>query len=387
MKKKKYSYNFVLYKEHLVYGAISHDIVRRAMGVSIYRPCRITLIGCEKKFVDHLLEYVADSPIEIIQTTPDIGGSNIKCKDGEIIITHTWMDTLFMTVNIYNNCILVLIENTLPLSDRFPKLDKKQKLTDKFLTWNPILKGITRKYRKAIRRANIYVAISDIQAELIKKYYSLMPDLTSYAPVDNRIFYYTENERNAIMIFGNAAPHCGIINEIINSGLFQINEIICVNPQDIEPNIIFPGLKITTIKHYTFEEIRQCYARTIISITSENRGSFELIPIESIMSGVPIISPQVPSLAILKQKICHYDKTEISNLLPFFDHHVASEIAVNSYEKGQFYKWLRSVDLTRESFATKTTDIFSIPKIAYEFINKVEKALDSKVTHNIPEFG
>ena len=64
-----------------------------------------------------------------------------------------------------------------------------------------------------------------------------------------------------------------------------------------------------------------------------------------------------------------------------------SEIAVNSYEKGQFYKWLRSVDLTRESFATKTTDIFSIPKIAYEFINKVEKALDSKVTHNIPEFG
>lgn len=370
-----YSYNFVLYKEHLVYSAISNDIVRRAMGVSLYCPCRLILIECEKRFVNHVLEYVADSPLEIVQTTLDKVNSRLKCKDREIIITHTWPNTLFIAVDIFKACILVLIEEIPPLFDRFPKSDNKQTLMNKFLTWNPILKSITRKYRRAIHRAKIYVAISELEAELIEDHYCLRSDLTSYDPVDNRFFYYTENERNAIMVFGNAPTYSGIINKIISSGLFNINEIICVNPENMEAKITFLGLKMTTIKHYTFKEIMQCYARTAISITSENRGSYELIPIESIMSGVPIISPIVPSLAIYQQ-INHYgDSSETVNVLPFFDYYQAAKMTKESDEIRQFYAWLKSADLMRGSFSNMTADIFSISHIARDFIDNAEKIL------------
>ena len=354
------------------------------MGVSLYSPCRLILIECEKTFVDHVSGYVADSPLQIVQTTLDKVNSRLKCKDMEIIITHTWPDTLFIAVDIFKACILVLIEEIPPLYDRFPKSDNKQTLMNKFLTWNPILKSITRKYGRAIHRAKIYVAISEVEAELIRNHYGLEPDLTSYNPVDNRFFHYTEKERNAIMVFGNAPTYSGIINKIISSGLFNINEIICVNPENMGDKITFLGLKMTIIKYYTFKEIMQCYARTAISITFENRGSFELIPIESIMSGVPIISPIVPSLAIL-QKINHYgDSFETDNELPFFDYYRAAKMDVDSDETKQFYAWLKSADFTRNSFSMVATDIFSISSMAKDFIDNIEKVLNSKEMQNIP---
>lgn len=39
----------------------------------------------------------------------------------------------------------------------------------------------------------------------------------------------------------------------------------------------------------------------------------------------------------------------------------------------------------RKIFATKTSYIFSIAQIAKEFINTIEKVLDSKMTQKIPE--
>lgn len=385
MKEIEYSYNFVLYKEYLIYNAIGNDIVRRAMGISIYRSCRLTLIDCEKKFVDHVLDYVADYPIEIVQTTLDKVKSSLKCKDGDIIITHTWPDTLFKAVNIFKDCILVLIEEVPPLYDRFPRLNNKQTLLNKFLTWNPILKVITGRYRRAIHSGGIYVAISDIEADVIKGAYDLKPDIISYDPVDDRYFNYVENERNAIMTFGSGATYSGIIDKIIKSGLFDINEIICVNIENLETKMTIPGLKITTIKNYTFEEIRQCYARTAISITAENRGSFELIPIESIMSGVPIISPPVPSLEILQGINRYVISYETGNALPFFDYYQAANIAKDTDEIGQFYKWLKSSDLIRNSFSTMATEIFSISHIAKDFIYKVEKILGVNVVKNIQD--
>ena len=51
------SFTFVLFREYQIFGAISHDILRRAIGVSMFRGTTIVLVECTEEFVKHAQEY------------------------------------------------------------------------------------------------------------------------------------------------------------------------------------------------------------------------------------------------------------------------------------------------------------------------------------------
>jgi hypothetical protein len=341
------------------------------MGVSLYRSCRCFLVECSQAFVDHALSYVKGYEVEIIVT-------KMYTDTGNILVTHTWHQTLYWVSKIHAGNRLVLIDISPSLYDRLPMENVKRNIINKVLTSKLILKSITHRYRKAVSLAKIHVSISDLQEKVIKRYFGLEPSFVSYPPIDNRFFNYTHSKRNAIMIFGSIANNVEIIQSILEADtLGVIEEIISINSPNDMDELPYSGRKLTILRHYSFLDIKECYNRTFLSITSENRGAFELNPVESIMSGVPIISPIVPSLLIV-DVIFKQASVELSNAKPYYDYFKVLNLTRDNAEKIKGLEVLSISDSQREKFYKFLKDVFSIDSVAKDFVAKVETKLNSQ---------
>ena len=233
------SFTFVLYKEYNVYGAISNDIMRRAMGVSIFADTTLLLFKCTRGFVLHAIEYCKDFNVNIIDCL-DIN----ECKFSNVnIVTHTWPETLYSVSKIIGIQKLILIDEIPPLFDRLNKPHIEQSFKNRILTTNIILKIITRRYRKYIKHARRYVAISYDLADILAKKYSITPNFISCEPIDTRCFKYEEsNTRDSLLVFNNLwnSPQ---FNKIIdNCKSIGISNIICIG--GTPPHSFINGMKI-----------------------------------------------------------------------------------------------------------------------------------------------
>jgi len=387
MQRQELDYYFILYREYQTNNAIANDIIRRAMGVSLYRNAVLVLIECSVEFQVHARDYASGSPLEILCLSMAEAKFLLAKDKGNVVITHTWPDTLYACSHHFKRSYLVFIEEVPPLFDRLPKPMPgysliERKLVDGIITRGVVMKLLLNRYKRALRKASLYVAISDIESDLIILHYGLKPSFTSYEPVDDRFFKYVQNQRNSIIIFGDMRDKINIIKIILNQRELRISEIVNINPGMKRQDITFPGLNITVLKNYSFEEIREYYKRAYVSITSEYKGSFELIPIESIMSGVPIISPLVPSLSILLNINSESDKAGF-NELPFFDYFALKEVETDPKLMKTFEKWVISLNKVREYYADYCSKIFSIHVIAYNFIRNVERRYESANRDNV----
>lgn len=377
-----YEYNFILYKEIFVFGAISNDILRRAMGVSKYRKTRLFLINCSKEFSHHAKSYVDSHLLEIftVKSAKEANGVLLKNDGGiQLIVTHTWPSTLYVVVSKFQEQNLILIEEVPPLFDRLPSMIRARSLMDRILSTEVALRAITYRYRKAIKSAKKYIAISDYERKVLEKYYYLYPNDIVYEPVDNRYFVYAESERKSMLIFGN--PDNKVIRCVINSiGSENIKEIIQINSGLNLFHTYDSNIKITSINHYNFLEMQSLYRKSAVSITDESRGTFELIPIESIMSGVPIISPLVPSLQVLKSTIDSLYTQSEEKCYPYFDYLRLFNGLVGSDKNSQLAEWYFNIDRKRGFFSKVCHELFSIDAVGKDFIAKGEKYLsyDSK---------
>ncbi|MHB8560213.1 MAG: glycosyltransferase family protein [Thermoplasmataceae archaeon] len=387
MQRPKPVYYFLLYREYQTLGAISNDIIRRAMGVAIYGDTTIVLIECSKEFQVHVRDYTKGSSLKVLCLSLDEAKILFTTDKGNVVITHTWPQTLYASAHHFEQSYLILIEEIAPLWDRLPKPMPgysaiKRKLVDRILTRRSVMALLLNRYRRAVRKASLYVAISDIESDLIIRHYGLKPNFTSYEPVDDRFFKYVQSERHSIIVFGDMKDKISIIKILLDQRELKLNEIINFNPSMKKEEITFPGVNITVIENYSFEDIEECYKRTYISITSEYKGSFELIPIESIMSGVPIISPIVPSLSILRNIYIESDKADVCEL-PFFDYFSLNKIEADPKLMKTFEKWVTSLNILRQNCAYYSSKIFSIPVIAQNFIRNVESRYESANQDNV----
>lgn len=368
-------YNFILHEETLVFGAISNDILRRAIGVSNYRKTRLFLVNCSEQFVDHARDYTAPYLVNIhtVNTIEQVHEYLLKKDISEqILVTHTWPSTLYAIVPKFKEWNLVLIDEALPLCDRLPSYIGNRRYIDRILSTKIALRTITHRYRKTVMSAKMYIAISEYERMVLEKYYGLHADAAIYAPVDDRYFFFSESDRKSIIVFGN--PNKDAINCVINSiAPRNIEEIILVNSDLSLSEDFIPGINTTHIQHYTFKELQSLYGKAVVSITDESRGLFELIPIESIMSGVPIISPVVPSLQILKDKMDSRFSRSGNITYPYFDYF---RLLTNNCNKNpQLNDWFSKADQMREHFSKMCQEIFSIDNVGMNFISKIEKRL------------
>ena len=370
-----YEYNFILYRETLVLSAISNDIIRRAMGVSRYRKTRLFLVKCSEEFCDHAKNYATTYDLEIYMVKFLREVKEILLKEGidnQMIVTHTWPATLFSVVPIFQDRNLILIEEVPPLFDRLPSKIRDQGYLDRFLTTKAAIRMINSRYMKTVKAAKMYLSISDYEKIVLEKYYGLKPDGVVYEPVDDRYFEYTRSERKSLIIFGN--PDRNAIRCIMNSvGTENIKEIIQVNSSLNLLEDFASGVKITEIHNYTFLEIQGLYRRAALSITDESRGSFELTPIESIMSGVPIISPAVPSIQIIKERINSSKPQSEGETYPYFDYLKLRYGCDNGKVLKELASWYSGIQSLRELFSRMCHELFSIDAVGIDFIRKVEQ--------------
>ena len=368
-------YNFILYRETLVLGAISNDILRRAMGASKYRKTRLFLVKCSEEFSDHARNYTATYDLEIlvVQYLQEVKDTLLKKGiNNQIIVTHTWPTTLFSVVPLFRDQNLLLIEEIPPLFDRLPSDLRDRDYRDRILSTKPAIRMVTLRYRRAVKAAKMYVSISVYEKNVLGKYYDLQSDEVVYEPVDERYFVYKESERESLMVFGN--PNEDAIRCIMNSvGHDRIKEIILINSRLGLSEGFASDIKITEIRNYTFQEIQDLYRRALLSINDESRGSFELSPIESIMSGVPIISPVVPSLKILKDMVDSSHPQKEKKVYPFFDYiNLVGEYKNDNMSK-ELASWYSEVESQREFFSIMCNKLFSIDAVARDFIEKVDQ--------------
>lgn len=348
------SFTFVLFREYQIFGAISHDILRRAIGVSMFRGTTIVLVECTEEFVKHAQEYCNDFNIKfIISSFDELIDYNFY---NNIIITHTWSQTMYSVSKIFGIKNLILIEEVVPLSDRFKKPCIDQTLKNRILTLGPILKVITIKYRRYIRKSMKYIAISDDQKNLLIKRYSLIPSFVSYDPIDKRFFKYKEQStRNSLLVFNNLQYDHQFMNIIDRCRKIGVSKIICIGGE--KPSTILNGMTIEHIESYTFTEITEIYSSAMLAITNEAKGSFELIPMESLASGVPIITPEVPSIKILEHYLSNNENQPFFNYFEFLN---ADLEAIHS--------WYSSADKSRSDFSKKVLNMFSPETVAKEFL-------------------
>ena len=166
----------MLFKEHEICCAIGNDIWRKAPGVPIFVYKTIVLIKCTKEFVKHTYDYCNGFNIKIIDSL-DINELEFYSN---YIITHTWPKNLYSVSKIYGINNLILIEELVPLIGRFKKEQIKQCLKNGMLTTKIISIFITVTYRRNIKKARKYVAISDDRVNVLIKGYSINHDFISY---------------------------------------------------------------------------------------------------------------------------------------------------------------------------------------------------------------
>ena len=138
-------------------------------------------------------------------------------------------------------------------------------------------------------------------------------------------------------------------------------------------SMVISNLKIKSLKNYSFETLAEIYSKALVSIVPEWRGSFELVPIESLMSGVPTISPEVPSLKIVRS---HYELNFTLGardvVLPYYDYCKVRE-CMDSYElKHDFIEWLTSADQQREAMSATMKRLFSLETAGRSFFQGIK---------------
>ena len=361
---KKNNFIFILYKEGSIYDAIPNDILRRAMGMSKYVKVKILLISCIYKYIEYVKEYCEGYNIEI--EAKELNKVNKIDYINNTFITHSWPETLYNVSSIFNIKNLIIIEEVPPLYDRLKKQSVKQLMRNRILTFPTMLRFLTLKYRKTLKKAHYYVAISDEEYTVLNNYYKLKPNFISYEPIDTRFFQYSRfSKRDSIIVFGNICNYDRFIN-ILNKILkyIDIKRIICINSTN--DNKYISNIPTYNISKYKLKDIQNIYSSALFSITMENRGSFELIPIEGVCSGVPVISPEVPSVKSLRNVF------STDSGFPVFNYFKFINIDSDEYLLNDFKKWFFNNDKNRAKFSERTLYNFSMENIAKEFLNNVK---------------
>ena len=119
------------------------------------------------------------------------------------------------------------------------------------------------------------------------------------------------------------------------------------------------------MNNYSFNDIHKIYSRAAVTIISEREGTFEGMPIESIASGVPVISYDLPSIILMKS----YLKEMKMNLDPFIN---IEEFTINSFKSMIDY----FTEEKRKEIANIIGNYFSEHTIQQKFIKCLQEKLN-----------
>ena len=175
-------------------------------------------------------------------------------------------------------------------------------MIDKIVTQYPIYKLLSHRKAKLYNLADFLIINDTNSAKVVKDYFNIEPDCIIHEAIDTTFFLFSKDTKRDSVVLHYPS-------EMGESNFKKIIKILnVINPKTVyilgkrPTEIQFSNIPMQTSfeSNYTNERLKNIYSKAMFSIVIENKGSFELIPIESIASGVPVIGYKSPSIYILE---------------------------------------------------------------------------------------
>lgn len=351
---KQYNYHIIIANQSNPYNAIAANFYKLAQGLSGNRVTLLHLVSCSKEYEEFIMDITESYGVKLkisSNTTEFFQEANTYNHDSSIFVFSAWYTPLEkrwlrFAKTLKKSGFKILLFEYYPLFfDRF----SSKRLVDTIITSRPVYKIISRGKSQLYKMADFLIIHWINSAKVVKDYFDIEPNCVIHEAIDTQLFKFSEpGNRNSIVFH--------YPSEIDEHKFKRIVEVI----RAIKPNVVyilgkvplehqFSNLPLETIleSNYTNQRLKDIYSSAMFSIIVEGKGAFELIPIESIASGVPVIGHKSPSLSILENML----KARGFRNMPFIELAQASEADTrDSFQK--LSNNIREIsDITREEFS------------------------------------
>jgi glycosyltransferase involved in cell wall biosynthesis len=367
-------YQFALYREQHSDAAICAVMARRAAGTAAYAPTTMHLIDCSKQFEEYYRTYLTGFGVTVRtcrRVSPDV--REFGPEHDSIVITHSWPATLYgVSKMLKGKFKLAVIEQIPPLYDRFKsEVNPSPTAWDKLLTWKPVRNLLTARYRSAVREATIYIANSPREAEVLERYYGLKVNFVSPDPYDSACFSFNPRaKRSRLVVFApSGSPRFSSDQVQLLRGVCHARDLALMGNFGEDGTKIARGAfnSVEIHAHYDHPTLAKVLSEALLAFVPERKGSFENVPIECLASGVPVVGPLVPSLAMAEESFSRVDK----HFRPFLTPPELLVGASHRISATPAHNWYDQANERRSDFAAVIKENFSMPMVQGEFVRLI----------------
>ena len=345
--------------------------------MSMFKETYLHLVNCSNDYINFVKTYLEGSMVHIFKYS-SLGEFKKRIQElnpeNDIFIIPNWFaynkfGLLHFPSTFISKFIIfirkqgfkvVLIEDHPLFYDKF----QSSKLKNRLLTSKPVYKLLSIPLKKEYRHVDLIFANSNQTKNFIYQKFHLESTI-SFVPIHSKYFYYEYmGIRDKIVVHYSQNFDINIIKTIQSMKLNY--KFILLNFPDFLQGKEFLDMdaEIKFMNNYSFNDIHKIYSRAAVTIISERKGAFEGMPTESIASGVPVISYDLPSIILMKS----YLKEMKMNLDPFIN---IEEFTINSFKSMIDY----FTEEKRKEIANIIGNYFSEHTIQQKFIKCFQEKL------------
>lgn len=353
--------HFVILKQQNPFDAISAEMYKRAMGASQFCASFLHLINCAERYNEFVSDILKDSNCTVVRhrSVKEFMEYAKRREGDEFYVVDAWPTRILIAKRLKEVNKRVILMEDHPISfERF----NSNKFVNRLLTSSPIYKLRVRRSLKIFRMVDYVVSNSEVTHNFLRIRWSFTASFVSYAPILSHVFgYYTGSKRDSIVVHCPSDLNSADMSNIISAlKMLDFKRIYLLNPtKECSHSLESFNDRIIIKRRYSFDEIRDIHSQCYLSVIPEKAGAFELPPIESISSGVPVLGNRVPSIDVIDGLLLKsgiYEKPLYS--LQNFDHM-------------HFREWLTGIQGQMGSISGIVNSYFSPETVMAHFIKNI----------------
>ena len=351
--------NFAIYREKLITdgwpGAIIDATLDRAIGLGQYENVTFWLVDCDDKLFTYARRKLSRHNVKIERTTLRAVSSHISA--GSWVITHDWFGKLYALMEALENVNWLVTLDIVPLYDRLSSTS----FVGRVLTSEPAFRALTYKWRRYLSKAKILVAVSDREARILKDVYKVSVHAVIPAPISVEL--KNTLKLHYLLLIDVKPRDVPVIRKIVSA--FRPGRVIAKDNMDssILSSIGYPNAEIlkNTLPR---EELLGLMAAADLVVLSERAGTFEMMPLEIIAAGTPVVTPTVPSVEMLRR----YAGDAAIGEIPFLDLDMAGSLDVPGLQK-----WFSAAQRSIDDSRLVIEDQFSMKSVGHQLYQLITK--------------
>jgi glycosyltransferase involved in cell wall biosynthesis len=334
---------------------------KRAAGAAKFTVSYLHIIECQENYTGFVVNILRHSGCIVVKhkSVKEFISYVAGRDENEIYVVDAWRSRIGIAKQLKKINKRVIVIEDHPISfERF----SSRRIKDRIVT-NPLIYKIRiSRSLNIFKKVDYLVTNSEVTSEFLSSKWCFDSNFVSYPPIHDDVFRYDgASKRDSIVI------HCpSNLNQLDLSNIKMVlksvdfKNIWLLNPKSGVSDQLEAFKEFIIVKNiYTFEEIRDIYSHSFMSIIPETLGAFELVPIESIASGVPVLGNQVPSIEVINLMLGKYGVSE----RPFFN--------IQNLNAQNFRNWVIKIQKYMEEISHIVNERFSPNLIMKEFIDKI----------------